>query len=103
MTDFARSARTISPLADEVAGLLWRYDRLRPHETERLLDAFKRLTALDVALMTSDEALRGRLDAFRRDHKSQLRPPLWHVALFLGTPVAMLAAVIWGLWQTAGG
>jgi hypothetical protein len=62
-------------LAKEVGDLLRRYPALEPRESERLLESFKALTLLDLAMMTSDESLRAPLDAFRRDHKRQLRPP----------------------------
>ena len=87
----------------EVEDLLRRYPALEPAEGERLLDAFKSLTLLQRALMTSDETLRSRLDAFERDHKRQLRPPSWHHFVILGMPVSMLLAALWGLWLTAIG
>jgi hypothetical protein len=95
MTDLTRSMRPVSPLANEVSELLRRYDRLSARESERLLEAFKALTILDLALMTSDEALRAALDAFREDHKRALRPPLLHYVWFLALPALLLVAAIW--------
>jgi len=94
MTDVTRSMRPVSPLANEVAELLRRYPRLHAGESERLLEAFKALTILDLALMTSDETLRARLDAFREDHKRQLRPPLLHFVWFLALPILLLVAAV---------
>ena len=95
MTELTRSRRPMSPLANEVAEMLRRYPRLHAWESAKLLVGFKALTVLDQALMTTDDALRAGLDAFRLDHKRQLRPPLSHYALFLALPVLMLAAAIW--------
>lgn len=102
MTDVALR-RPVSPLESEVADLLRRYPKLERGESERLLESFRALTILELALMTSDEKLRSALDAFRRDHKRQLRPPFWHPILFLGMPASMLVALLWGLWTTAFG
>ncbi len=102
MTDGA-PRRPVSPLASEAADLLRRYARLEGPESERLLEAFKGLTIFELAMMTSDETLRPALDAFRRDHRRQLRPPIWQPVLFLCMPVTMLIAAIWGLWLTATG
>jgi hypothetical protein len=95
--------RHVSAPGIEVGDLLRRYPKLDQRERERLLEGYKALTMFDRAMMTSDEGLRAPLDAFRRDHRRRLRPPLWQPILLLGMPVSMLIAVAWGLWQTAVG
>ena len=97
------SRQRVSPHGLEVRDLLRRYPRLEPRESERLLEAFKSLTILELGLMMSDESLRARLDAFVKDHRRELRAPFWHPIVFLGMPVSILILLVYGLWQTAVG
>jgi hypothetical protein len=103
MTDSQALAQPKSARVTEVVRLLRRYPELAPAETSRLVAAFRGLTLLDAALLTTDESLRVHLDRFRHDHRRKLRPPLGHYLLFLAVPVTVLAALTWGLWRTAIG
>ena len=100
MTDIARTTRPNSALVIAITQLLRRYPDLEPAETKRLVEGFRKLPILDVALMTADEQMRPRLDAFRRDYKRELRPPLWHYVLALALPSTLAATLAWGLWRT---
>jgi hypothetical protein len=103
MTDLAHAVRPKSVLVAEVTGLLRRYPELGRAETRRLIEGFRKLPILEAALLTTDDQLRPRLDAFRRDHKWAIRPPLWHYLLGLVVPVTLAAVFGWGLWQAAVG
>jgi hypothetical protein len=49
--------------------LLARYPRLAPGELDELLEWYRReASAMDVALIASDDRIRGRYRAFREDH-----------------------------------
>lgn len=103
MTDATLAARPKSAQVLEVTQLLRRYPELEPAELKRLVAMFRTLPILDVALMTTDELVRPRLDAFRRDHKHELRPPPYYYLIVLAVPVAMVIALSFGFWRTAIG
>ncbi len=103
MTTAARSVRHRSPEAIEVAEMLRRYPRLEPRENAKLAEAFKGLPLRDVALMTSSESLRPGLDAFRRDQETRIGPQFFYYLMFIGLSLAILVAVVWGLWVTSPG
>lgn len=92
-----------SASSGNVAELLLRYPDLEPGELDRLIAGFRALPMLDQALMTADDRIRPRLDAFQRDHAPALRPPLWQYLVFLSVPGALLLALAWGLWRAAAG
>ncbi len=68
-----------------------------------MLESFKALPLLDVALLTTDEKVRKGLDSFRRDHRHEFRPPLWQYLVFAALPGAYLAACAWALWSALFG
>ena len=57
------------------ADLVSRYPNLSEIELARLINLYRELSALDVALMMSDEALAPRLDRFVGEHRSAVRTP----------------------------
>jgi hypothetical protein len=103
MTDISYAIRPKSEQVIEATQLLRLYPDLEPAETRRLVEVFRTLPILDVALMTTDEFIRPRLDAFRRDHKRELRPPFWHYLVFLSIPSTLVMALTWGLWRAVVG
>lgn len=103
MTDTIHAAPRASPEAAAVARLLRHYPRLDRPQMERLRQAFGALSILDMALLTTDETLRAKLDAFRRDHRPLFRPPASHYLAFLAIPGGLLIAMGWGLWTAAIG
>jgi len=56
-----------------VEALLGRYPRLDGPELEELLRDFRSLPMLDLALMSADDRLAGKLAAFHRDHRARLQ------------------------------
>jgi hypothetical protein len=67
------------------------------HLLALLIALYPRLSALDAALTTTDDELRSRLEAFRRDHRSKIRTPFRQYAALVVTPVIGIAAVFWAL------
>jgi hypothetical protein len=83
----------------EVERLLRRYPDLRRDELHRLIHGFARLPMVDVALMTADEQLSRRLDAFHRDHGKKHRLGPGALIAFIALPGLLLAGLLWGIFS----
>ena len=83
-------------LAEEASALVGKYPDLTPGELERLIAIHPRLPMLHLALMTSDEKLAPRLEAFQKKYRRRIRTPFRQYASFL-IPIAMLAVI--ALWS----
>lgn len=81
--------------AEEATGILERYPNVSTDEVSRLVSIFPHLPMLHVALMTSDDELRPRLEAFQKDHGRRIRTPFKQLRGFLA-PIALLLIVL--LW-----
>jgi hypothetical protein len=80
---------------EEVRELIGRYPNLSETDLARLINAYRQLSALDMALMLSDEKLAPNLDRFSADHRSKIRTPFRQYAALVGYAVAGVAAVAW--------
>jgi hypothetical protein len=83
--------------ATEAAALVGRYPNLSEVELARLINLYRHFTALDLALMISDETLGPKLDRFFADHRSKIRTPFRQYATLVGTAVAGIAAALWAI------
>lgn len=83
---------------NRAAALLTRYPRLSGDETREVLDYLKGARHLDVGLLSADDAVRPRLDAFMDDHKKHFSVSFgeatWVIAAIIG-----FLAVSWLLWE----
>ena len=82
---------------DEARELISRYPNLSETALARLINLYRGLSALDVALMLSDEKLAPSLDRFSADHRSKIRKPLRHYAGLVGYAVMGLAVLVWAI------
>jgi hypothetical protein len=82
---------------DEVRELIGRYPNLSEIELARLINLYRELPALDIALMLSDESLAPRLDRFSADHRSKIRTPFRHYAALVAYAVVGVAVVAWAI------
>jgi len=82
-------------LADEATVLVRRYPEISAFEADRLVAIYPKLPVLQVAMMSSDEELAPRLEAFRKDHADRLRVPARHVASLLSPLMLVAILVIW--------
>lgn len=82
---------------EEAARLLDRYPNLSEVELARLINLYRRFSALDSALIISDERLGPKLDDFHADHRSQLRLPLRQYAGLVAYAVLAVIAVAWAV------
>ena len=67
----AMSGKALSP-ASEASELVGRYPNLSELELARLINLYRQFSALDLALMISDEELGPRLDRFFTDHRAKV-------------------------------
>lgn len=82
---------------DEARRLIGRYPDLSEIELARLIDLYRRLSALDMALMLSDEYLAPKLDRFRADHRAQIRTPVRQYLALLFYALVGIAALAWAI------
>ena len=87
---------------DQAKELIGRYPNLSEMELARLVNVYRNLSALDMALMLSDEALAPRLDRFARENRGSVRPPFRQYAGLLAYAVLTIGTVIWALVVASG-
>jgi hypothetical protein len=81
--------------AGEAAELIARYPNLSEIELARLINLYRRFSALDMALMISDEQAGPTLGRFIKDNRSKLRPPFRHYALLVLYAAIGVGALAW--------
>lgn len=80
---------------DEAAALIRRYPNLSETELARLINLYRDFSALDMALILSDEQLTPNLDRFSRDHRSKIRTPFRQYAALVGYAIIAVVALAW--------
>jgi hypothetical protein len=80
---------------EQVRALIGRYPNLSETELARLINLYRSFSALDTALLLSDEALAPSLDRFTTEHRSRVRPPFRRYAGLLFYTVLTLATLVW--------
>jgi hypothetical protein len=81
--------------AEEARELISRYPNLSETELARLINLYRELSALDMALMLSDERLAPSLDRFSTDHRSRIRTPFRQYAALVAYALIGVAALAW--------
>ena len=94
---FEQAPSPASRPVDEARELISRYPNLSEIELARLINLYRELSALDMALMLSDETLAPRLDRFSGDHRSRIRAPFRQYAALVGYAVVGLAVAAWAV------
>jgi len=82
----------------EVADLLSRYPSVSGEEERQILTFLRRGRHLDVGLLTSNERLRPKLDAFFEDHKAHFKLKWAEGAAAVGV-IGALMAILWLVWE----
>ncbi|MFL6776251.1 MAG: hypothetical protein ACJ8FN_07620 [Sphingomicrobium sp.] len=90
-----RAARLNS---EEVADLLSRYPRVSDNEAGQILAFLRRGRHLDVGLLTSNDRLRPKLDAFMHDHKSHFRLK-WSEGVAVSAGIVTLLLFLFLAWE----
>ena len=88
--------RSASPF-EQVGELIGRYPNLSEAELARLINLYREFSALDMALMISDERLGPKMDRFFAEHRSRIRTPFRHYAALVGTAFFGVLAIAWAL------
>jgi hypothetical protein len=87
---------------DRAASLLTRYPGLSGEETQEVLRFLKTARHLDVGLLSSDDAIRPRLDAFMEDHRKQFAIGLDEAGKVIAALVAVFIVLLL-LWELGAG
>ena len=91
-----------SPIERErVAALLGRYPDVSKDENRAILEFMKNGRHLEIGLLTSNESLRPRLDAFMEDHRTHFRVSFGEAAAIIAMIAAFLLAA-WLFWELIG-
>ena len=77
--------------------LIDRYPMVSEVELARLINLYRELSALDVALMISDEKVGPKLDLFFQNHRSKIRTPFRHYAILVAIAMAGFAIIGWAV------
>lgn len=92
---FGQPQSPIPPTLDETRELVRRYPNLSEIELARLINLYRGMSALEMALMLSDEESAPNLDRFSADHRSRIRTPFRQYAALVGYAVVGIAVVAW--------
>ncbi len=84
-----------------MAALLGRYPDVSKDENRAILEFMKTGRHLDIGLLTSNESLRPKLDAFMEDHKKHFRVSFGEAAAVVAMIAAFLLAA-WLFWELIG-
>jgi hypothetical protein len=92
---FGQPHSPVPPALDEARELIRRYPNLSEIELARLINLYRGLSALEMALMLSDEKVAPNLDRFSADHRSRIRTPFRQYAALVAYAVVGVAVVVW--------
>jgi hypothetical protein len=81
--------------AQQFTQLVSRYPDLGEIELARLINLYRELSALDWALMISDESLGPNVERFFAENRSKIKTPLRHYAVLVAIAVMGVAAIAW--------
>lgn len=91
-------ARAVRLRRDDVAELLSRYPRVSGEEAEQILAFLRKGRHLDVGLLTANDLLRPKLDAFMGDHKSHFAVKWTECAAVIAGIITFLV-FLWLAWE----
>jgi hypothetical protein len=84
--------------SERVADLVSRYPGVTEDEAQEIVTFMRTGRHLNVGLLTADDAIRRKLDAFMHDHKADFRVKWWESAAVTGGIAAALIA-FWLVWE----
>lgn len=91
-------ARALRSERNRISDLLSRYPRLSSAESGEVITFLRTARHLDVGLLTSDEKLRPKLDAFMEEHRAHFRVTWTEAVRVIATMIAILA-ILWLVWE----
>jgi hypothetical protein len=84
-----------SLVLEQVSDLVSRYPNLSEIELARLINLYRDLSALDVALMISDDELAPKVQHFVGDHRKEVRPPFGQYGMLLLIALCGIGLAAW--------
>jgi two-component sensor histidine kinase len=99
-TTGAFEARALRSSRDRIAEMIAKHPRLSEQETRQVLDFMKTARHLEIGLLTSNQKLRPKLDAFMEEHKHHFQVSVWEAAVVIGAILAFVV-VSWLFWEVA--
>lgn len=84
--------------SERVADLVSRYPGVTEDEAQEIVTFIRTGRHLDIGLLTADEVIRPKLDAFMEDHKADFRVKWWEGAAVTGG-IAVALIAFWFLWE----
>jgi hypothetical protein len=100
-TAAAAEARALRTSRQEAAELLARYPEISKAEVAQIIDFLRTGRHLEVGLLTSNDKLRPKLDAFIADHKGKLQLGFGEAAAAVAG-IAGFIALCWLVWEAIG-
>lgn len=82
---------------EQFSELIGRYPNLSEVELARLINLYRELSALDVALMISDKKSGPQLDRFFEDNRSKIRTPFRQYAALLAIGLSIVGVFGWAM------
>lgn len=100
-TTSALEARAIRGSRERVAEIIARHPRLSDEETSHVIHFLKNARHLEIGLLSANQAIRPKLDAFIEEHKRHFQVSVWEATVVSGAIIAFLLAC-WLFWEVAG-
>lgn len=97
-TMHAEEARALRADRQHVAALIDRYPRLSEEETKEIITFLRTGRHLDVGMLTGDEALKPKLEAFMAEQKQHFRLK-WTESLAVTAGIFGVPTAAWALWE----
>ena len=76
--------------------LVGEYPHISTEQLKELTERFPQLSALEMALMMSDDSLAGKLDRFRVEQRRRIRTPFSQYAVLVAIALGGLAMLAFG-------
>ena len=100
MTDLTTDRhRPFGPKAGHFRELLERYPDVAEHQVDEMVSVYGELTILEVALLSADEAVTKRFEAFVRHNSARLRTPWQQHAILAIAVIGPFLLVIMLVWD----
>jgi hypothetical protein len=84
--------------SERVADLVSRYPGVTEDEAQEIVTFMRTGRHLDVGLLTANDSIRPKLDAFMKDHRADFRVKWWESAAVTGT-IAVILIAFWLAWE----
>jgi len=93
----SKTERSTESAVARASELLGRYPNLSETELALLINLYREFSALDMALMISDDTLGPKFDQFSSENRSRIHTPFRQYAALVGTGVLGIFAIAWAL------